>query len=59
MGRFAEPMQNKNELRASRTAGWELERKEVRTLAVVDLRTVAAGALRNNLGSRQASRGPV
>src|SRR2546426_3412 len=49
----------KNELRASRTAGWELERKEVRTLAVLDLRTVAAGALRNNLGSRQASRGPV
>ncbi len=50
---------NKNELRASRTAGWELERKEVRTLAVLDLRTVAAGALRNNLGSRQASPGPV
>src|SRR5438034_3941577 len=49
----------KNELRASRTAGWELERKEVRTLAVLDLRTVAAGALRNNLGSRQASPGPV
>src|SRR5213594_186381 len=29
------------------------------TLAVLDLSTVAAGALRNNLGSRQASPGPV
>ncbi len=49
----------KNELRASRMTGWELERKRFERCAVVDLRTVAAGALRNNLGSRRVGPGPV
>src|SRR5207247_6667529 len=44
----------KNVLRASRTAGWELERREVRTLAALDLRSVAAGAWRYTLGSSRA-----